>query len=298
MSGMSDLDLERRDCGGGDDFSDDGGSREAIAALLGGDVDEKGRVCCPSIGEGAVDRSCVIKIDPARPNEFYIYDCEGSKGANYAAIREKLKLVAPITGANSASFALKLWGETAPAAGTVVERYLRGRGLTCPIPPVLRFHPRLWHRNGGAHWPAMIGARTDVAGRIVAVHRTYLTFEGKKAPVGDKVKMDLGPCRGTCIRLSPVANELLIAEGIENALSGMVATGRPGWAAGSAAALRRAELPLEVRRITFLSDGDAASAGAERMCTAMWRSEGREVRIARPPAGKDFNDVLLEEIGQ
>jgi hypothetical protein len=39
------------------------------------------------------DRSCFIRIDPSRPSDLYIYDCEGSVAAAKANVRKKLKLI-------------------------------------------------------------------------------------------------------------------------------------------------------------------------------------------------------------
>ena len=44
--------------------------------------------------------------------------------------------------------ALGIWAEAQAAAGSTVETYLRARGLTLPIPPSLRVHPRLKHPSG------------------------------------------------------------------------------------------------------------------------------------------------------
>ena len=47
------------------------------------------------------------------------------------------------------------------------------------------------------------------------------------------------------------------------------------------------------RRIT---DGDEAGESAAHDGAQRWTYEGRRVRIARPPQGLDFNDVLLGRI--
>ena len=70
--------------------------------------------------------------------------------------------------------ALTIWRASQPADGTLVEIYLRSRGLTVPVPPNLRFHPRLKHPSGGV-WPVMVGLVTRGAtGLPIAIHRTYL----------------------------------------------------------------------------------------------------------------------------
>ena len=188
--------------------------------------------------------------------------------------------------------ALAIWESAKPALGTLVETYLASRGLHLPLMPTLRFHAGLKHPSGGT-WPAMVALVTEGAdGTPVAIHRTYLTRDGRsKAPVAPS-KMMLGPCRGGAVRLGPVGDRLMIAEGIESALSAVQATGEPAWAALSTSGLRSLDLPREVRDVIVLADGDAPGEAAAQDCAWRWKREGRRVRIARPPRGVDFNDLL------
>jgi DNA primase len=48
-----------------------------------------------------------------------------------------------------------------------------------------------------------------------------------------------------------------------------------------------------VRDVIVLADGDNAGEAAARDCACRWKREGRRVRIARPPQGMDFNDMLV-----
>ena len=198
----------------------------------------------------------------------------------------------PSTGADRTKSALHIWGATSLAGGSLVENYLRSRNIIIPPPATLRFHPALKH-PGGQHWPAMVTLVTRGAdGRPVAVHRTFLARDGSgKAPV-EPTKMMLGPCHGGAVRLGPVGDRLLVAEGIETALSAMQATGQPAWAALSTSGLRTLELPVDVRDVVVLADGDTPGEAAAQDAGLRWKREGRRVRIARPPRGLDFNDVL------
>jgi hypothetical protein len=127
----------------------------------------------------------------------------------------------------------------------------------------------------------------------LAIHRTFLARDGSgKAPV-DPQKMMLGPCSGGAVRLGPINDRLMIAEGIETALSAMQATGKPAWAALSTSGLRALDLPDGVRDVIVLADSDDAGEAAARDCALRWKREGRRVRIARPPREMDFNDVLM-----
>ncbi|MGE3993213.1 DUF7146 domain-containing protein [Pseudorhodoplanes sp.] len=192
--------------------------------------------------------------------------------------------------------ALRLWGEAVPAGGTIVERYLRSRELLI-VPDCLRFHPKLYHFGAKAELPAMIAARCDVKGDVIAIHRTWLRGDGSGKAAVEPQRADLGPVRGTAIRLSPVASEMLIGEGIETTLAAMRLSGKPGWAAGSAGMMKEMQLPPEVRVLRLLVDVNDEGAGERETAEAKARfvSEGRTVIRVRPPHGGDFNDTLMEE---
>jgi hypothetical protein len=190
--------------------------------------------------------------------------------------------------------ALAIWQSAKPARGTPVETYLASRRIYLPPPDALRFHARLKHPSG-AIWPAMVALVTNgVNGTPLAIHRTYLAHDGTgKAPV-EPQKMMLGPCRGGVVRLADHVDGLMVGEGIETCLAAMRATGHPAWAALSTSGLRALDLPKTVRDVIVLADGDDAGEAAARNCAGRWKREGRRVRIARPPQGLDFNDMLID----
>ncbi len=189
--------------------------------------------------------------------------------------------------------ALRLWEASAPVPGTLAETYLRSRGLHLSPPSTIRFHAGLKHPTGDI-WPAMVALVTrgpDDAS--LAIHRTFLARDGAgKAPVVPQ-KMMLGPCRGGAVRLDSPGDVLMIGEGIETCLAAVQATGRPAWAALSTSGLRALDLPEQAREVIVLADGDDPGEAAARDAALRWKREGRSVRIARPPRGCDFNDLLL-----
>jgi putative DNA primase/helicase len=195
--------------------------------------------------------------------------------------------------AANTAFALALWRRTRPAPGTPVEAYLQSRGITLPVPNRIRFHPHLRHPSD-SRWPGMVAGITDAADRPVGVHRTFLARDGRgKAPV-EPARLSLGPTSGSAVRLAPATAEILVGEGIETCLTAMQATGRPAWAALSAGGLRALVLPPVVRSIVILADNDDGGEGkdAAQEAAQRWLQEGRRVRVALPPAGCDFNDLL------
>ncbi len=102
-------------------------------------------------------------------------------------------------------------------------------------------------------------------------------------------------CRGGAVRLGSIDGTLMIGEGIETCLAAMQATGRPAWAALSTSGLRSLELPDDVGEIIILADGDEPGEAAANYAARRWQRAGRRIRIARPPAGMDFNDLLIAD---
>jgi putative DNA primase/helicase len=189
--------------------------------------------------------------------------------------------------------ALVIWHSATPPNGTLVATYLISRGLCLPPPPTLRFHPNLKHPSGGV-WPGLVALVTrGVDDKPLAIHRTFLARDGQGKASMQPAKMMLGPCAGGAVRLGPNSECIMIAEGIETALSAMQATGQTAWAALSTSGLRALDLPEDVHKVIVLADGDNAGEAAARDCAWRWTRRGRRVRIARPPQGLDFNDMLV-----
>lgn len=191
--------------------------------------------------------------------------------------------------------ARELWIQARPAQGTLIETYLQSRGIAVPIPATLRFLAEAKHSPSGLILPAMIGAITLWPDRKpCAVHRTFLASDGHGKAAVDTPKMTLGPCAQGAVRLAEATDGLMIGEGIETCLAAMQATGQPAWAALSTSGMRRLLLPPNVMDVVILADADPAGELAAKDAATRWVREGRKVRIARPPKGKDFNDLLLE----
>ena len=112
-------------------------------------------------------------------------------------------------------------GQESPAAA-----YLRRRGLYgLDITGELRSTARALYkdRDGSTFWPAMLARVRDAAGKPVNVYRTYLTEDGRKAPVEDVKRMMAGTMpAGAAVRLFPLAERMGIAEGIETGSVGRV----------------------------------------------------------------------------
>jgi len=192
--------------------------------------------------------------------------------------------------------ALAVWRASRCAKGTLAETYLRSRGLTTPVPLAIRFHAALTHPSETV-WPAMVALVTrGVDDKPIGIHRTFLDRDGSgKAPV-EPAKMMLGPCGAGSVRLGAPSSFLMVGEGIETCLAVIQATGHPAWAALSTSGLRSLELPDDINDVIVLADGDEPGEAAARSCALRWCHKDRRVRIARPPRGLDFNDLLLRDL--
>jgi hypothetical protein len=194
--------------------------------------------------------------------------------------------------AKRADQAWRLWKGTQPIAGTVAEGYLRGRGITCPLPDTLRFDPQCWHATAKT-FPALVALVEGGAG--FAVHRTYLRCDGSDKADVTPSKAMLGTVCGGAVRLSDGPQTLVVAEGIETALSlssGLLRAPATVWAALSTSGIRGLHLPDKPGRLTIASDGDAAGRAATQSLATRAHGIGWQVSVLPAPDGRDWNDIL------
>jgi putative DNA primase/helicase len=191
--------------------------------------------------------------------------------------------------------AISLWAGSEPARGTPAESYLIGRGLAeLAGSGAIGFRADTPHPNGGKY-PAMIALVSDMTGQPVAVQRTFVTRDGRKASL-DPVRATLGPMWGGVIRLHDhdPNRPLVIGEGTESSASAGRLMGLPAWAAISAGNLAKGlALPPVVRRVVVAADPDRPGRDAARDAWIRWAGEGRNVRIAVPTDTGDFNDLIV-----
>lgn len=191
-----------------------------------------------------------------------------------------------------------------------LSRYLTARGIDIEkiggVPKSLRLHDHLDHKPSGKRMPAMVAPIQDFSGHFMGVHRTYLNSDYSKT-IEKPAKMVLGNMRGGAIRLGPVSPHIMIAEGIETALSvKMFYPDVSVWAAVSLGNFLVLRLPPQVRRVTILGDNDmkppkdGQKDPKDMMKDAALRIKndlpGRHVILCWPDKGQDFND-MLEKIG-
>lgn len=206
-------------------------------------------------------------------------------------------------GRHETPYHLQLWREAHPVMrGDAVWRYLENRGLHQQKPPVdIRTHEALlyWDEDvGQARFPAMLARMTDADGIVTAVHRTYLTEDGVKAPVAVPKKITAtSSIRGAVVQLGEPDAVLGIAEGIETALAAAEWFEMAVWAAIGAENLANfSAVPAGVRRVVIFADNDANFVGQEAAYRLAKRlvSSGFQVEVALPDeVGHDWLDEYV-----
>lgn len=120
--------------------------------------------------------------------------------------------------------------------------------------------------------PAMLSLIRDSKGNPASIHRTYL-WDKEYKHREKKIMPTVSSISGGYVQLEPVGEQVILAEGIETALSLSCATGIPAWACISAHNLKSFDsVPERVSQVFICADNDrtfvgqaAAFALAERM---------------------------------
>lgn len=192
--------------------------------------------------------------------------------------------------------AAEIWRGTKDPRGSVVEAYLRSRGLTLAddAHQTVRFAPACpW--GVGETVPAMVAPLRDIAtGELRGVHRTALDRDGRK--IGRRM---LGTAAGCAImfdRADAGQGFLVCGEGIETVLTArQYLSLRPAWALGSANGIAALPLIPGAHTLVVLGENDANRANqiAFERVGARWHGAGRNAEIIMPPAHcKDLNDTV------
>ncbi len=179
--------------------------------------------------------------------------------------------------------------------------YLRNRGLKI-IPKSLFYCEALRYYDGKDQvgiFGAMLAVVRDKAGEALTYHVTYL-HDGHKADVPHprKIMPPLRPIAGAAIRLYPVAQHLVIAEGIETAIAAHEATGLPAWATISASGMEVFDPPDGITTVTIIGDNDTSYTGQKAAYTLAHRLTQKKIKanvIINETHGKDYLDDWIRE---
>ena len=183
--------------------------------------------------------------------------------------------------------AQRLWERSNAIVGTPAEAYLvHGRGISTQPSSTLRYLPSY------KDYPHALIAACALAVEaepgvleppktVLAIHLTELSKNGQ-TKLGKRM---LGPVSGHPICLAPPNDNLglVIAEGIEDALSVHQATGLGAWVAGSAPHLVKLidVVPDYIECVTLMQDDDEAGTKACKTLARGLLRRGFEVRIVQ-----------------
>jgi putative DNA primase/helicase len=284
----------------------------AAARALNGEVCGQS-IRCPGPGHSHKDRSLAVSFSAMAPLGFICFSHSGDDWKHCQAyVADKLGIATdawkrkdtprraiealqpPVESeaedddrAAKIAGAVALWRAAIDPRGTLVETYLRTRGLELGddiAGSVLRWAPDI---------DAMVALfRSIETNRPQAISRTFLDRDGAKIK-----RMFSGPVGGAAIMLDgfdTVTHGLFVGEGIETCLSALALGLRPCWALGSAGSIASFPMIGGVEALNVIVDHDPNGVGekAARAVEARWLAAGREVNLLRSDAPGDLNDML------
>jgi hypothetical protein len=280
-------------------------SVRAAAQILGGEV-SGGRITCPGPGHSPRDRSLLVSFSSDAPGGFLVHSFAGDDFATCKDyVRQRLGLPnrerifakpATLSGRwrpsnGNIEAATWLWRQRVPIAGTIGETYLRSaRAYGGPIQPTLGFLP------ANKTYPAALIAAYGIPSEpepgvlaipdeaVVGVHLIKLRPDGSDRLRDDpKCKITIGRGFVGPIVVAP-PNDLLalvIAEGVEDALTAHGATGRGAWAAGGASRMPALAnmIPAYIEVVTIIVDDNDVGRRCSVELAERLDQRGIEVKI-------------------
>lgn len=287
-----------------------------LRARLGGNVYDGGkRWVGPGPGHSRGDRSLSLKMADGGRLVIWSFvgdslaDCRAHLGlaadeghpmtaSQQRREREGRKAAEAAERVRKLAHCRRVWESSLPAQGSPVEAYLRGRDITCPIPPALRFHPFApLGYDGRRTVPAMVAMVTNLAGKSCGLHLTALRPDGSGKADMSNPKLMFGVTGGGAVRLADGPNTtgtLMVTEGIETGLSAsLLFNGLPTWACLSASGLKTFVPPRKTDVLLVAADGDKAGLEALQVMQSR-RPRSYECHGLVPAEGEDWNDVLRE----
>jgi putative DNA primase/helicase len=193
----------------------------------------------------------------------------------------------------------RIWGESRPLRWTAASVYLRTRA----IPPslwesaALGFHPDMTSLDDRKRRPALIASITAASGQVQGVQVTLLTKHGTaKAPLPTPRRV-IGRLLGGAVRLGSHDDTLLIAEGVESALSASAALSLPAWAMLSAHNLSLFDPPKALAHLVIAADNDAAGHQAREVLYERLHRKLVLTTALPPHEAGDWNEAACMAIG-
>lgn len=176
--------------------------------------------------------------------------------------------------------------QAAVARKYLTERHIHDAAVSARD---LRFNPSLGYRNTDkelvGRFPCITALVRDNQGKPVAIHRTFLTKEGKKLRLegsgpSRKQTPSVSDTEGRIICLAEPENGVLgLAEGLETALAVIQGTGYPVWSCLSASMMPQFVPPAGVHTLIVFVDIDRSGAGQEAAQALRENLKERGIRV-------------------
>lgn len=193
-------------------------------------------------------------------------------------------------------------GRTTENPKTNVKGYLTNRGITANVLDDIYELPagklkQFGLRRAGSAMVAPMVASSALCGSsddwFTGVHITGLARDARSKAGNDARRMR-GVSKGSVVPFGPPEGDtLLIAEGLETAMSVFQATGKSTWSALSAGNMNAIAIPSWTKEVIVCADNDNAGLKAAKPLAERVAAMGKTARLAIPENdGDDWNDTL------
>jgi hypothetical protein len=282
-------------------------SLRTIVQALGGELYDGGRRAnIPAPGHSAQDRSVSLLLrgdrvvvhtfgdgdwkavfDQLREHKLIGPDHQLLDGPGLAVIGRPVR--EPASARERLETARRIWDAGRPLGRSLAARHCRQRGLTGALPgaEALRFGPEVpvsAYHAGGPTRPALLAGIQDADGCYVAVEITYLAPNGRRALDLRLPRKTVGvPPPGCAVRLDPLAEQMLVGEGVFTTRAAAEWFGLPAWALQSTRNLRAWSAPVGVRSVLIAGDRGKDGEASAEVLRARLAEAGVAASVALPP---------------
>jgi putative DNA primase/helicase len=206
-------------------------------------------------GHGALSLLAHLGGDPeiwlARVGDGRLGRCDGFADAAEQSLAD----------IEATAFVEALWSRACPIADSPTAlQYFANRGLDPAVGADLR-----WLDNQRGDEGAVVTHVSGLAGETVAVQLTHIKPDGTKSDIQPVRKLLRGPHdwrRRGAFRLGSAGAEVVMVEGVEDAIAAMMAGALRVHACLGVAGIGRAELPLDVSMAVVARDDDPPGSPA------------------------------------
>lgn len=284
-----------------------------IVSDIGGALSHGGmRATCPAPGHSAADRSMSLLLGPDGEivvNSFstrtdwqecrrFLEDRGYIQQRQHQPSALRSTMPRPPAGPDPLKLARvnTLWQSATATLKTPVAAYLNKRQLegTYEHSEALRYLSRCDHRPYGSKFPpfrfspAMLAPICDGAGARIGLHITFLDPATGYRRRADPSRKIIGQMRGGAIQLQAASDTLLVAEGIETALSAGRRFETPAWSLISSVNMTNWTPPANIRKLVIA--GDSNQAGRDAAEALAERASNAGIRVALQIAPGEFSD--------